>query len=146
MSSECYCTQFRRSANALTSIYDQELRPLGIKITQLALLRELRVMGPTTFNDVATALALDKSTLSRNIRVLIDAGWVNVSGDTDARVKVATLSDDGARVLKQAEPGWRRAQAQVEALMEASFNRPAKTALMNALGKLQKAGEEEHVS
>ncbi len=133
MLTECYCTEFRRSANALTGIYDQELRPVGLKVTQLTLLRAIDEAESPTFNDIAVRVGLNTSTISRNIKLLIDAGWVKVSGDADARVKVAALTPAGSRMLKKAEPHWRRAQAQVEALMSQHLNAAGKAALNAAL-------------
>ncbi|MGP8432407.1 MarR family winged helix-turn-helix transcriptional regulator [Paraburkholderia fungorum] len=140
MFTECYCTQFRRSANALTSVYDNALRPLGLKITQLTLLRGLDRLGSATYNEIATELSLDKTTISRNIKLLIDAGWVDVSSDDDARYKLATLSPAGARVLKEAEPYWRAAQNQVEKELKKFLKGPAKIALLEALETLQQVG------
>ncbi|MGF6774130.1 DNA-binding MarR family transcriptional regulator [Paraburkholderia sp. GAS199] len=141
MFTECYCTQFRRSANALTSVYDNALRPLGLKITQLTLLRGLDRLGSATYNEIATELSLDKTTISRNIKLLIDAGWVDVSSDDDARYKLATLSPAGARVLKEAEPYWRAAQNQVEKELKKFLKGPAKIALLEALETLQQVGD-----
>jgi DNA-binding MarR family transcriptional regulator len=137
MFTECYCTQFRRSANALTSIYDEALRPVGLKITQLTLLRGLDRLGSATYNEIAAELSLDKTTISRNIKLLIDAGWVEVSSDEDARYKLAKLSPTGARVLKEAEPYWRAAQAQVEKELKKYLKGPAKNVLLEALETLQ---------
>lgn len=141
MFTECYCTQFRRSANALTSVYDNALRPLGLKITQLTLLRGLDRLGSATYNEIATELSLDKTTISRNIKLLIDAGWVDVSSDDDARYKLATLSPAGAHVLKEAEPYWRAAQNQVEKELKKFLKGPAKIALLEALETLQQVGD-----
>jgi DNA-binding MarR family transcriptional regulator len=140
MFTECYCTQFRRSANALTSIYDEALRPVGLKITQLTLLRGLDRLGSATYNEIATELSLDKTTISRNIKLLIDAGWVEVSADEDARYKLAKLSPTGARVLKEAEPHWRTAQTQVEKELRKYLKGPAKDVLLQALETLQHVG------
>jgi DNA-binding MarR family transcriptional regulator len=140
MFTECYCTQFRRSANALTSIYDEALRPVGLKITQLTLLRGLDRLGSATYNEIATELSLDKTTISRNIKLLIDAGWVEVSADEDARYKLAKLSPTGARVLKEAEPHWRTAQTQVEKELKKYLKGPAKDVLLQALETLQHVG------
>jgi DNA-binding MarR family transcriptional regulator len=140
MFTECYCTQFRRSANALTSIYDEALRPVGLKITQLTLLRGLDRLGSATYNEIATELSLDKTTISRNIKLLIDAGWVEVSADEDARYKLAKLSTTGARVLKEAEPHWRTAQTQVEKELKKYLKGPAKDVLLQALETLQHVG------
>jgi DNA-binding MarR family transcriptional regulator len=140
MFTECYCTQFRRSANALTSVYDNALRPVGLKITQLTLLRGLDRLGSATYNEIADELSLDKTTISRNIKLLIDAGWVDVSSDEDARYKLATLSPAGAQVLKEAEPYWRAAQKQVEKELKKFLKGPAKVALLEALETLQQVG------
>lgn len=141
MFTECYCTQFRRSANALTSIYDEALRPAGLKITQLTLLRGLDRLGSATYNEIAAELSLDKTTISRNIKLLIEAGWVEVSVHQDARYRLATLSAEGARVLKDAEPHWRVAQAQVERELKKYLKGPAKDVLLEALETLQQFGE-----
>jgi DNA-binding MarR family transcriptional regulator len=142
MFTECYCTQFRRSANALTSIYDDALRPVGLKITQLTLLRGLDRLGSATYNEIASELSLDKTTISRNIKLLIDAGWVDVSSDEDARYKLATLSPAGARMLKDAEPYWRAAQTQVKKELKKYLKGPAKAVLLEALETLQQVGSE----
>ncbi|MBN3761435.1 winged helix-turn-helix transcriptional regulator [Burkholderia sp. Ac-20365] len=142
MFTECYCTQFRRSANALTSVYDDALRPVGLKITQLTLLRGLDRLGEATYNDIASELSLDKTTISRNIKLLIDAGWVDVSSDEDARYKLAKLSPAGARMLKDAEPYWRAAQTQVEKELKKYLKGPAKAVLLEALETLQQVGGE----
>lgn len=144
MFSECYCTQFRRSANALTGIYDQELKSVGLKVTQLTLLRAIDQVGAPTFNEVAIAVGLNTSTISRNLKLLIDAGWVKVSGDADARVKVAALTVSGSRMLKKAEPHWRRAQEQVEALMSQHLNAAGKAALGAALEAMPSVASETH--
>lgn len=142
MFTDCYCTQFRRSANALTSIYDEALRPVGLKITQHTLLRGLDRLGSATYNEIAAELSLDKTTISRNIKLLIDAGWVEVSSDDDARYKLATLSPSGKRVLKEAEPHWRAAQTQVEKELRKYLKGPARNVLLEALETLQNVGSE----
>ncbi|QBY56296.1 MarR family transcriptional regulator (plasmid) [Cupriavidus oxalaticus] len=142
MFTECYCTQFRRSANALTGIYDDALRPVGLKITQLSLLRALDRLGAATYKEIAAEVALDKTTISRNIKLLIDSGWVTISGEEDARYKVAKLSPSGIRMLRDAEPHWRNAQTQVEREMKKFLKGPAKAALLEALETLQQVGSE----
>ena len=129
MLTECYCTEFRRLANALTGIYDQELRSIGLKVTQLTLLRAIDEVDSPTFNIIADRVGLNASTLSRNIKLLIDAGWVKAIGDADARVKVAVLTTSGRRILKTAEPHWRRAQAQVDSFLSKRLNAAGKAAL-----------------
>jgi DNA-binding MarR family transcriptional regulator len=137
MFTECYCTQFRRSANAITHIYDDALKPVGLKITQHSLLRALDRLQAATYNEIAAEVALDKTTISRNVKVLIDAGWVVTSPDDDARYKVAKLSPSGIRMLREAEPYWREAQQRVEHEMKKYLKGPAKSVLLEALETLQ---------
>ncbi|MGF7133044.1 DNA-binding MarR family transcriptional regulator [Paraburkholderia sp. EB58] len=139
MFTDCYCTQFRRSANALTSVYDDALRPVGLKITQFSLLRALERLGAATFTEIAAELALDKTTISRNLNLLVSAGWVDVAPEEDARYKVATLSAEGLRVLRLAEPFWRTAQKRVERQVRQFMRDPANQ-LLEALESLQQAG------
>jgi DNA-binding MarR family transcriptional regulator len=143
MFTECYCTQFRRSANALTHIYDDALRPIGLKITQLTLLRGLDRLRSATYNEIANELSLDKTTISRNIKLLIEAGWVQISSEEDARYKVASLSPAGSKMLKDAEPHWREAQTQVEKELKKYLKGPAKAVLLEALETLQQVGAEK---
>jgi DNA-binding MarR family transcriptional regulator len=142
MFTECYCTQFRRSANALTGIYDDALRPTGLKITQFSLLRALERLESATYTEIAAEVALDKTTISRNLKLLINAGWVEVGNEDDARFKIARLSKSGRKLLRQAEPHWRVAQKQVESEMSRYLNGPARDVLLDALETLQHvAGE-----
>lgn len=144
-SMECYCTEFRRAANALTGIYDDALRPVGLKITQLSLLRTLDRLGKATYKDIAEELGLDSTTISRNIKILIEAGWINISGDDDARHKVARLSPSGLRKLRDGNEYWCDAQAQVEAEMKRFLKGSAKAALLEVLATLQQVGSERRV-
>ncbi|MBB3011287.1 MULTISPECIES: MarR family winged helix-turn-helix transcriptional regulator [Cupriavidus] len=126
----------------MTGIYDDALRPVGLKITQLSLLRALDRLGAATYKEIAAEVALDKTTISRNIKLLIDSGWVTISGEEDARYKVAKLSPSGIRMLRDAEPHWRNAQTQVEREMKKFLKGPAKAALLEALETLQQVGSE----
>ncbi len=138
MFTDCYCTQFRRSANALTGVYDDALRPVGLKITQFSLLRALERLDAATYTEIAGEVGLDKTTISRNLKLLIDAGWVNVTSEADARVKVARLSKEGAEKLRSAEPYWRRAQNRVERDVQRFMKGAAKERLLEALESLQR--------
>jgi DNA-binding MarR family transcriptional regulator len=137
---DCYCTQFRRSANALTGLYDDALKTVGLKITQFSLLRALERLGPSRFNDVASELALDKTTISRNLQVVVKAGWVTVSPGGDGRVRVAALTRKGLALLRRAEPFWEVAQKQVERELAHFLRGPARTDLVKALETVQTLG------
>jgi len=140
MFTDCYCTQFRRSANALTGIYDDALRPVGLKITQFSLLRALERLGTATFNEISMEAALDKTTISRNVNILINAGWVVTEAPADARFKVAKLSDEGISKLRSAEQYWQLAQKRVETEVQRFMKGPANKRLLEALESLQRVG------
>ncbi|GAB7537959.1 MarR family winged helix-turn-helix transcriptional regulator [Burkholderia sp. 3C] len=133
---DCYCIQFRRAANALTGIYDQVLRPTGLKATQFALLRVLARLESATFTEIATITMLDKTTISRNMKVLIQSGWVTVFSEGDARFKVARLSESGTAKLRDAEPHWQAAQAHVEGDVQQYLQGTASKQLVSALEAL----------
>ena len=139
MFTECYCTQFRRSANALTRIYDDELRPVGLKISQVSLLRGLSRLGEASLTEVASEVSLDKTTISRNIKIMIDAGWVEILSQEDARVKIARLSQAGIRKLAESDVYWRRAQQRIEKEVMPYLNGPADERLIDTLETIQRA-------
>ncbi|WP_207005110.1 MarR family winged helix-turn-helix transcriptional regulator [Trinickia mobilis] len=138
MFTDCYCTQFRRSANALTGVYDDALRPVGLKITQFSLLRALERLGAATYNEIAAEAALDKTTISRNLKILINAGWVEAAPESDARFRVARLSRQGIEKLRSAEPYWMIAQNQVENEVQKFLKGPTNKRLLQALESLQR--------
>ncbi|CAA9529131.1 MAG: hypothetical protein AVDCRST_MAG23-898 [uncultured Sphingosinicella sp.] len=110
---ECLCFRSRRVARVLTRHFDEALRPLGIQATQLTLLSGIAGPGPTgqTMPRLTAMLAMDPTTLSRNLRPLEKAGLILIArSERDKRVRLARLTPEGERVLAQALPVWREAQ------------------------------------
>ncbi len=102
----CLCTNARRAALALTSIYDEALAPHGLKVTQFSLLRAVERHGAPNLTGLSEATGLDRSTLGRNLRVLEAAGVVLLSAGDDQRDRVVTLTPKGrARVRAAASRG-----------------------------------------
>lgn len=117
---ECLCFRARRVARVLTRIYDDALRPLGLQSTQLTLLSIIVTGGDEgrPMAKIAEVMAMDPTTLSRNLRPLERAGWVHIERDArDRRVRVARLTEAGREMLTRALPFWRRAHAQVLATL-----------------------------
>ena len=109
---DCLCLASRRASRAITRAFDRELRPHGIRGTQFSILTMLMGYGPTTIGDLAEALGIERTTLTRNLSVVEDRGWVKVGvGDTDGRSRVVTATPKGRRAVSAAMPAWRRAQA-----------------------------------
>lgn len=143
MFTDCYCTQFRRSSNALTRIYDDALRPIGLRITQFSLMRALERLGASSATQLAEEVALERSTISRNAKILIDAGWIDVQGgDVDRRERVMSLNKAGRQKLKDALPYWSKAQKAVEKGTEIFVNPTSGDhQLLGALERLQDQAE-----
>jgi DNA-binding MarR family transcriptional regulator len=138
MYTDCYCTQLRRASSNFTKFYDDALRPQGLRITQFSMLRGLARLGEATLTALADELALDRTTMSRGVKLLIDAGWIDSSaGEEDAREKILKLSDRGKKKLQEAMPAWSKAQSKVEAHLKEYIKSPANKRLIEALEALR---------
>jgi DNA-binding MarR family transcriptional regulator len=106
----CLCNALRQATRAVSRIYDEELRGVGLRTTQYSLLRRLRRAGEVRQRDLGELTSLDETTLTRNLRPLIGAGWVAIRPGEDRREKLVRLTDAGAAKLNEALPEWERAQ------------------------------------
>jgi DNA-binding MarR family transcriptional regulator len=115
----CTCLALRRATRRVTQIYDAHMKPLGLRITQFAVLGQLAgAVAPEatpaiSITALARRLGLDRSTLGRNVRPLIKAGLVVMEGGADRRAHTLALTDAGRAVLEKAIPLWRDAQRSV---------------------------------
>ena len=109
-STPCLCSALRQASRAVSRLYDEEMRGVGLRTTQYSLLRRLSHAGEVRQRDLGGLTSLDETTLTRNLRPLIDAGWIAVSPGEDRREKLVRLTEGGAAKLKQARPAWERAQ------------------------------------
>jgi DNA-binding MarR family transcriptional regulator len=116
----CACFNVRRAARTVTQLYDDLLRPSGLRTTQFTLLVLLLGHGPTSINQLAAAAGADRTTLTRNLALLEGQGLVRVRPGEDARVRIVELTDAGERAVATAYPLWREAQAVVADRMGAS--------------------------
>ena len=116
----CVCFGLRKSARAVTQLYDAALEPAGLRATQFSLLSVLRSGGPLTVSKLAEALVTDRTTLSRNLSPVEKQGFVKIApGRRDGRTKVVSLTARGAKRLSRAEPLWATAQAHMRNAMGA---------------------------
>jgi DNA-binding MarR family transcriptional regulator len=112
----CLCVASRQAARAVTTVYDRRLRPHGVRVTQFTILANLILRGPTALSALANALGLERTTLTRNLALLEDKGWIAIrSGDTDSRSRIISVTKEGRALVNTAFPDWRRAQEQVSA-------------------------------
>ena len=109
-STPCLCNALRQASRAVSRLYDEELRSVGLRTTQYSLLCHLRRAGEVRQRDLGGLTSLDETTLTRNLRPLIDSGWVAISAGEDRREKLVRLTGAGAAKVRQARPAWERAQ------------------------------------
>lgn len=106
------CTNFklRQLLRRVSLVYDRAMAECDLKITQYSLLTHLEKLAPITQADLAKAMAMDSSTLSRNLRPLEAAGWIAVQAGADARSHALALTASGRRKRTQAQAQWKKAQ------------------------------------
>jgi DNA-binding MarR family transcriptional regulator len=109
----CTCDRLRKLARRLTQRYDAHLAPTGLRLTQFSLLAHLMRGEPLTMSALAELLEMDRTTLTRNLKPLVDAGLVALDAGRDARERVVVVSDRGRTVWRAAREHWRRAQDEV---------------------------------
>ena len=114
---DCVATRLRMANRVITKVYDDALRPLGLKVTQMSMLVVAEDRGLIRQSEVRAELQLDDSTLSRNLELMRANGWLEeVSGD-DARVHSFRLTEAGRALFEKAIPAWRGAQEQARRLL-----------------------------
>ena len=132
IASPCLCDSLRQATRAVSRLYDDEMRKVGLRTTQYALLAWLLAAGEAPQKEIEELTFLDQTTLSRNLRPLVDAGWVAIRSGEDRREKLVRLTDAGEAKLKEAHPAWERAQQQMQSLLP----KGEWSDLMNRLHKL----------
>jgi DNA-binding MarR family transcriptional regulator len=93
----------------VSRLYDDELRSVGLRTTQYSLLRYLKHCGEVRQRDLGALTSLDETTLTRNLRPLIEAGWLAITVGADRREKLVSLTHAGKAKLTVAHPAWERA-------------------------------------
>lgn len=106
----CACFNVRKAARAITQLYDDALRPSGLRATQFTLLVHLGGRGPTSVGELADHTVTDRTTLTRNLAILEERGLVEIRPGDDARVRLVELTPAGHRAVAAAVPLWEHAQ------------------------------------
>ena len=128
---ECVAVKLRMLTRAVTKIYNRELRPHGLTVSQMNILVAASYLGQAKQQDICQALHLEKSTLSRDLARMRERGWVTESPSDDGRSSLLRVTAQGGKLLQRAIPAWRQAQQQAAALLAdrdiAALDRAAKT-------------------
>ena len=112
-STPCVCASFRKATRALTLLYDAYLRPAGLRVTQYSLLKNVLAREPVSVNRLAEATVTDRTTLTRNLRVLQQRRLIRIQEGEDRRSREVTVTPRGREAVAKATPCWERAQARV---------------------------------
>ena len=102
----CVCFNLRKASRLLSQIYDHGLKPANLKVTQFSLLMAVAGREDTTIGKLAWPLGMDRTTLSRNARILEKKGLVTIEEGEDRRQQSIRLTEDGASALRKALPLW----------------------------------------
>src|SRR5262249_25709670 len=113
----CFCNALRQASRAVSRLYDEELRGVGLRSTRYSLLRQLSRSGEVRQRDLGGLTSLDETTLTRNLRLLMKRGWVAVRPGQDRREKRFKITAAGVAKLEETRPAWERAQTRMQALL-----------------------------
>jgi len=118
---ECIAVRLRMLNRIITNIYDDALRSLDLRVSQMNILVAAAKAGTARPNEVCAYLHLDASTLSRNVERMKARGWLEVVPDEDGRSQPFRLTSPGRALLEKAIPAWSEAQKQVREVLGAGF-------------------------
>ena len=107
------CASLRRASRSLTQLYEDALRPTGIRSTQFTLLQTLSRVGEISQGRLGQILAIDSTTLTRSLAIMEREGWITERLGTDRRERLLRLSKTGRAKFQSAVPAWEKAQAQL---------------------------------
>jgi DNA-binding MarR family transcriptional regulator len=113
----CMCSSIRRTSRALTQLYENALRPLGLRATQFTILQALWLAGEVTQGQLGEILAIDSTTLSRTLQVMDKAGWIAERRGEDRRERRLRLAKAGETQFKRALPAWEKVQSGLRSQM-----------------------------
>jgi DNA-binding MarR family transcriptional regulator len=111
--SPCVCNTLRMVTRAVTQLYDDRLRPSGLRVTQFSILAALARRGEANLKELTAALAIDQTTLTRSLTLLERDGVIARAPHPDGRIKALRLTARGRRALGVARPLWAQAQQRV---------------------------------
>ncbi len=111
---DCHCIALRRAAALVTTHYDRALAACGIGISQFSLLHSLQRLGVSNVSRLAEQVGLERSTLTRNLKPLFEAGYIEDYAEAGNRDRQIAVSESGAVLLDEAIPLWESAQKDVK--------------------------------
>ena len=109
----CVGFNTRRATRLITQYYDKALAPTGLRSTQYSFLNALSMLGEASMQEMTTLMAMDRTTLTRNLSPLLKKGLVKVSVGSDRRARPIQITPKGRSALEKALPYWQKAQSHI---------------------------------
>ena len=110
---DCACATLRETSRTLTQLYDQAFKPSGLLTTQYIVLIAIQKAEPATIGQLAKSMAMDRTTLTRNLKPLEKSGLIVSRRGDDPRTHVVSLTPKGKAALQRAFPLWVKLQSHV---------------------------------
>jgi DNA-binding MarR family transcriptional regulator len=117
LAGDCLCVRIRVLNRIITSVYDDALRPLGIRASQMNILVAVSAYGPATADQVCRVLYMDPSTLSRNVTRMKNRGWLETALPNDGKTRLIKPTQGGLTILERAHPAWQAAQKKAASIL-----------------------------
>jgi DNA-binding MarR family transcriptional regulator len=116
IANSCLCQRIQRAGRVIGRRFDEAFRPLGINNWQFSVLIALKYLGSPTIGELADALGMDRTTVTKNLKPLSRRALLRVSADAqDARARRIALTEVGEAILAEAGKGWHQAQQSIMA-------------------------------
>jgi len=131
--SPCVCDTLRMVTRAVTQLYDEILRPSGLRVTQFSILVSISRIGEANLRQLEDRLAIDQTTLTRSLKLLEQQGVTERVPHPDGRIKAMRLTRKGRRALEVARPLWAQAQRKILRELGAKAWRDAQRRLTHLL-------------
>ena len=110
----CLCANLRRASRALTQLYEEALRPLGVRASQFTILQLLALAGEMTQGEMGQILVMDSTTLTRTLAIMSRHGWITRRRGKDRREWWIQLSNTGRTQFERALPHWQNVQERLK--------------------------------
>ena len=136
----CTNLRLRRVSRLVSRHYDAHVAASGLKTTQYSLLSHVMHLGPLRPVDLARAMNIEASTLTRNMKPLVASGWLTQGEGADARSRLIAITDAGRAKRAEAQAHWRRAQTGLIELLGVVRVLALHALLDESLEILQRAG------
>ena len=116
IATNCHCGKLRAASRTITKVYDDALRPVGIKANQLTILVATSLIGPVSITDLAKAISTERTTLVRNLKLIENEDLILIE-QKSGRTKWVSITTKGKKTIAKAKPLWKEAQAHVHKAM-----------------------------